>query len=72
MSVATLSSKYQITIPAHARRQLKLHAGHGLHVVVRGSKIELTPEEPARALLGIISRKTGERETVFEREADRL
>jgi AbrB family looped-hinge helix DNA binding protein len=72
MSIATLSSKYQITIPVHARRQLKLHAGHGLHVVVRGSKIELTPQEPARALLGLVPRKKGAPEVTFERELDRL
>lgn len=72
MSTATLSSKYQITIPAHARKQLKLRAGHGLQVVVRGNTIELTPEEPARALLGLIPRKKGEPEVPFERESDRL
>jgi AbrB family looped-hinge helix DNA binding protein len=72
MSTATLSSKYQITIPAHARRQLKLRAGHGLQVVVRGNKIELTPEEPARALLGLIPRKLAESEMNFEREEDRV
>ena len=52
-AVATLSSKFQITIPAEARRALGLKAGRGLEVRVLKDRIELVPQEPVSALLGL-------------------
>lgn len=52
-TVATLSSKFQITIPSAARRSLGLKAGRCLEVHVKGDRIELVPQEPVSALLGL-------------------
>lgn len=51
---ATLSSKFQITIPAEARKALGLQAGRGLEVRIKKDRIELVPQEPPSALLGLI------------------
>ena len=54
VTTATLSSKFQITIPAEARRALGLKAGRGLEVRIKKDRIELVPQEPASALLGLV------------------
>ena len=51
---ATLSSKFQITIPAEARRMLGRKAGRSLEVRVKRDRIELVPQEPASALVGMM------------------
>ena len=43
MSSATLSSKYQLSIPKAIREQLHLQAGQKFSVVAKGSVIELVP-----------------------------
>ena len=53
-STATLSSKFQITIPAEARRVLGLKAGGSLEVRVKRDRIELVPQEPVSALVGLM------------------
>jgi AbrB family looped-hinge helix DNA binding protein len=53
-AVATLSSKFQITIPSEARKALGLKAGRGLEVRIKHDRIELVPQEPPSALLGLI------------------
>ena len=68
MSAATLSSKFQITIPAHARKRLGLHAGRGLRVVVKNDRIELFPEEPISALRGLFKGHSAE----IQRDDDRV
>jgi len=67
-SVATLSSKFQITIPSEARRQLGLQAGQCLEVRVKSDRIELVPQEPAAALLGMFVGA----DTKVPRERDRI
>lgn len=67
-SVATLSSKFQITIPSEARRQLGLKAGRCLEVRVKSDRIELVPQEPASALLGLFKGA----DTKVPRERDRV
>lgn len=67
-SVATLSSKFQITIPSEARRQLGLRAGHCLEVRVKSDRIELVPQEPVAALLGMFVGA----DTKVPRERDRI
>jgi len=42
-TTAILSSKFQITIPAEARRLLGLKAGDSLEVHVKRDRIELVP-----------------------------
>ena len=68
MSAATLSSKFQITIPAHARKQLGLHAGRSLRVVVKNDRIELYPEEPVTALRGLFKGQSA----AIKRDPDRV
>lgn len=53
-ATATLSSKFQITIPAEARRLLGLQAGRSLEVRVKRDRIELVPQEPVSALVGML------------------
>jgi AbrB family looped-hinge helix DNA binding protein len=46
MSVAKISSKYQISIPAAARKLLNLVAGNEVEVTVLRDSIRLTPVRP--------------------------
>lgn len=59
-SIATISSKFQITIPAEARRALGLQAGRALEVRVKKDRIELVPQESVRALVGIFKGASSE------------
>jgi AbrB family looped-hinge helix DNA binding protein len=69
MSVsATLSSKFQVTIPAAARRALGLKAGRRLDVVVKGDRIELVPQEPVSTLRGLLRGRDSE----VHRDEDRV
>ena len=67
-ATATISSKFQITIPAEARRALGLMAGRSLEVHVKKDRIELVPQEPVSALVGLLR---GESSDVL-RDADRV
>ena len=68
MSIATLSSKFQITIPAEARRMLGLTAGRSLEVHVKRDRIELVPQEPVSALVGLLRGESSE----VKRDGDRV
>ena len=52
MTTATLSSKYQISIPKPVRDQLKLHAGQQFTVLARGESIVLVPRRSLHDLRG--------------------
>lgn len=52
MPTATLSSKYQISIPKAVRDQLKLHAGQQFVVLARGDAIVLVPKRSLEDLRG--------------------
>lgn len=67
-AVATLSSKFQITIPAEARRALGLKAGRGLEVRIKKDRIELVPQVPFASLVGMLRGQSSE----VERDADRV
>ncbi len=67
-ATATLSSKFQITIPAEARRALGLTAGRSLEVVVKRDRIELVPQEPVSSLRGLFRGQSA----VVPREKDRV
>lgn len=43
MQVATLSSKYQLSIPKAIRESLSLKAGQRFAVIAKGKLIELVP-----------------------------
>ncbi len=67
-TTATLSSKFQITIPAEARRALGLRAGRSLEVRIKADRIELVPQEPVSALRGMFRGQSSE----VLREKDRV
>lgn len=67
-TTATISSKFQITIPAEARRALGLKAGRSLEVRVKAGHIELVPQEPITALVGLLRGQSSE----VPRDADRV
>lgn len=46
--------KFQITLPAEARRALGLQAGQVLEVRVKKGRIELVPQKSVRALVGLL------------------
>jgi AbrB family looped-hinge helix DNA binding protein len=67
-ATATLSSKFQITIPAEARRLLGLQAGRSLEVRIKRDRIELVPQEPVSALVGMLRGQS----SAVTREKDRV
>lgn len=69
MSVATLSSKFQITVPAQARAALGLEAGGKLEVRIKKDRIELVPVAPMSAHRGFLKGKLAT--SRIERTADR-
>jgi AbrB family looped-hinge helix DNA binding protein len=69
MPTATLSSIFQITIPAEARAALGLEAGRKLEVRVRKDRIELVPVQPMSAFRGFLKGKLAD--SHIDRDADR-
>ena len=61
MIQVTVSSKYQIVIPKDVRRQLPLHTGQKLAIVVKEGCITLLPDKPLAAFRGFLkAMKVGE------------
>jgi len=54
MMQVRVSSKYQIVIPKEARRQIPLHMGQTLSVVVKEGVIALLPNRPLATLRGFL------------------
>lgn len=52
MATATLSSKYQISIPKAVREQLDLRAGQQFMVLARGESVVLVPKRSLDDLRG--------------------
>ena len=53
MSVATLSCKFQISVPKDIREALQLKPGQKLVFLNTGSSIKLLPQQPMTELFGI-------------------
>lgn len=53
METATLSTKFQLVIPAGARQRLKLRPGMKFTVVDKGGVIFLIPERGMRSYRGV-------------------
>ena len=53
MSTATLSSKFQISVPKDIREALQLKPGQKLVFLNTGSAIKLVPQPPVSELFGI-------------------
>ena len=64
MATATLSPKFQISIPKAVREQLNLHAGQQFVVLARGDSIVLAPKRSLNDLRGQLrgANTTGVRE----------
>ncbi len=54
MQTATVSSKFQIVIPAAVREAIALRPGERLAFVVKGRALHLVPIEPVAALRGLL------------------
>lgn len=54
MTQATLSEKFQISIPKAIRDQLRLRAGQQFVFVTKGDSITLVPKRTAEALRGVL------------------
>ena len=68
METVTLSSKFQIVIPAAVRQALDITPGQKMQMLVYRNRIELIPLKPMHALRGLC---TGI-DTTVERDVDRL
>lgn len=69
MTQVTVSSKYQVVIPREVRRQVPLHAGQKLLVVVKEGTITLVPDRPLSSLRGFLR---GLRAADIREKRDRL
>ena len=54
MTQVTVSSKYQVVIPKEVRRQVPLHTGQKLAVVVKEGTITLVPDRPLASFRGFL------------------
>lgn len=54
MHTATLSSKYQLSIPKNIRDTLNLKAGQKFTVIAKGKIIELVPVRTMESIRGIL------------------
>ena len=57
MQIATLSSKYQLSIPKAIRENLSLEAGQRFTVIAKGNIIELVPIPTLESMRGILKGK---------------
>lgn len=69
MTQVTVSSKYQVVIPREVRRQVPLHTGQKLLVVVKEGTITLVPDRPLSSLRGFLR---GLRAANIREKRDRL
>jgi len=68
MTTITVSSKYQIVIPAKIRQALGIKPGVKLHAIEYRGRIELVPVRPVKAARGSLRGI----DTDVPREADRV
>ena len=54
MKAATLSSKFQISIPKSIREQLHLRAGQKFVVIPKGNCISLVPQKNIKDVRGLL------------------
>ncbi len=68
MTTVTVSPKFQVVIPLEVRKNLSLHPGEKLQVVLYDNRIELIPIPKLKEMRGILKGTN----PVIEREQDRL
>ena len=54
MHTATLSSKYQLSIPKVVRETLNLKVGQKFSVIAKGNVIELVPVPSLKSMRGVL------------------
>ncbi len=54
MTQVTVSSKYQVVIPREVRRQVPLHEGQKLVLIVKEGTITLVPDRPLATFRGFL------------------
>lgn len=60
MHTATLSSKYQLSIPKAVRDNLSLKAGQKFTIIAKGKIIELVPVPTLSSMRGILKGKSAD------------
>ena len=68
MNTATLSSKFQLGVPAAVRKAMGLKAGQKFVFITAGDRIELLPVRSAKSMRGAFPGL----DTDIPREGDRL
>jgi AbrB family looped-hinge helix DNA binding protein len=68
MTTLTVSSKYQIVLPAHMRANLGIKPGEKLHAIEYSGRIELVPVRSIQSARGSLKGI----DTTVERDVDRL
>jgi AbrB family looped-hinge helix DNA binding protein len=69
MTRVTVSSKYQVVIPKEVRRQVPLHMGQKLAVVVKEGAITLLPDRSLASFRGFLK---GMKVAAVREKRDRL
>ena len=54
METVTISSNYQIVIPANVRRSLELYPGQKIQMIVYRNRIELIPVKPIQTTFSLL------------------
>lgn len=70
MYVATISSKFQISVPKKIREQLHISAGQQFIFIPKGNCLELVPRRNIKELRGILSGANTDQ--IRDREDDRV
>ncbi len=68
MTTVTVSSKFQVVIPKDIREVIGLKVGTTMEIMTYGSRIELVPIQPMKALRGILKGIN----TEIQRDEDRI
>ena len=69
MSVVTVSSKFQVVIPAEVREKMNLKPGQKVIVVEKDGVVHMIPEKPINEMRGFVKGVNTEN---LREEADRL
>ncbi len=69
MSVVTVSSKFQVVIPAKVREKMNLKPGQKVIVVEKDGVVHMIPEKPINEMRGFVK---GVKAENLREEADRL
>jgi AbrB family looped-hinge helix DNA binding protein len=70
MQTATISSKFQISVPKAVREQLHIKAGQQFIFLVKGNCLELVPKRSMKDMRGVL--KGADTKHVRDRGGDRV